>query len=537
MSEWCIVAIPEEDSNVWRYSSEKIPHMTLLYFGEQDDPEIARQIATQLQHTVNTSLSPFTTEVHSRGVLGGKSADVLFFDQAEIPKELMEFRSLLLKDETIRKAYDSVEQYPSWTPHLTMGYPDKPAKKPKEAFGPERYYSVHFNRIALWINDFDGPTFKLNYKSSPHAYPDMEVAMSDETRAFLAHSAPSAPPVPKSMVPPSSLRHHGFGKLSHSYQSRLEKILPSALKSALVTDSLQHGKMGVDDDRYVLRHQSAVIESVSRAVGSRPSDGDIRYDIATRPNGDWILSSVDVGARQGTAETYIRPVLSHSGEIVDYRIVPGNVSEDDLRYSLMHYGVKGMRWGRRMKSSGEGGGSDSPPTKKQIKAETKAEAKAEYAKAAEDARVAKIKKDVYKDEGKKAGRKQAIKETWKRPVSDDAESAAAGRGRVGKHGTDAMTNKELQALVNRMNLEQQYANLKDNEKASSGRSAAKAYVSDILKDAGRELAVEALKYAATEGFSRGRGAASNAYENRRARARADILQPFAIDAPRRAIGR
>lgn len=34
MANWAIVAIPEERDPVWKYSSEKVPHMTLLFLGE-----------------------------------------------------------------------------------------------------------------------------------------------------------------------------------------------------------------------------------------------------------------------------------------------------------------------------------------------------------------------------------------------------------------------------------------------------------------------------------------------------------------------
>ena len=74
---------------------------------------------------------------------------------------------------------------------------------------------------------------------------------------------------------------------------------------------------------------------------------------------------------------------------------------------LEHYGVKGMRWGRR-----------------------KATVEVAHTPAAP-----------------------------KPPASTDAKNAHEFQSRVKSGGVDALSTKELQALVNRQNLEQQYARL------------------------------------------------------------------------------
>jgi hypothetical protein len=76
---------------------------------------------------------------------------------------------------------------------------------------------------------------------------------------------------------------------------------------------------------------------------------------------------------------------------------------------LAHFGVKGMKWGVR-KSSGGGSSSAAPKPKPK--------------------------------------------------VSEDAAAAKAAKAKAKTHSTDALSNKELQHLVNRMNLEQQYGRLK-----------------------------------------------------------------------------
>ena len=44
MSNLVIVAIPDENDRVWKVSSEKIPHMTLLFLGDEDEVSDLDQI-------------------------------------------------------------------------------------------------------------------------------------------------------------------------------------------------------------------------------------------------------------------------------------------------------------------------------------------------------------------------------------------------------------------------------------------------------------------------------------------------------------
>lgn len=178
MGNLVIVAIPREDDPVWKISSEKVPHMTILFLGSGQNPKLT-QIGQFLTHAANTSLTRFGLDVDRRGELGVDKADVLFFqDNWEVPR-LREFRSQLLKDDNIRTAYDSVAQFDEWNPHLTLGFPDKPAKPTTE-----RIFWVQFDRIALWDKDSEGLEIVLKRDDL------MEVMMSDRAaqgRQFLSH--------------------------------------------------------------------------------------------------------------------------------------------------------------------------------------------------------------------------------------------------------------------------------------------------------------------------------------------------------------
>lgn len=179
MSSLVVVAIPVDDDQVWKVSSEKVPHLTLLYLGDPNTVDNVDSIAEFLDHAASTSLNRFGLNVDRRGVLGEDQADVLFFSEGWEAKEVKQFRHYLLQNDDIRTAYDSSEQHPDWLPHLTLGYPETPAKPNPNDYGISW---VHFDRIALWLGDYEGPEFVLQ-RSNNYA----EVSMSDAVENVLAH--------------------------------------------------------------------------------------------------------------------------------------------------------------------------------------------------------------------------------------------------------------------------------------------------------------------------------------------------------------
>jgi 2'-5' RNA ligase len=178
MSQVVIVALPAKDDYIWKISSDKVPHMTLLHLGDQARKLDVPSIADFLGHVTKTSMQRFGMGVDHRGELGDKRADVLFFDEFNV-KMLKDVRSFLLTNTQIYEAFHSTEQFPEFTPHLTLGYPETPAKPDKREFPGISW--VNFDKIALWTGDFDGPEYPLLTQ-------DVSVmAMSDPVANVLAH--------------------------------------------------------------------------------------------------------------------------------------------------------------------------------------------------------------------------------------------------------------------------------------------------------------------------------------------------------------
>lgn len=170
-----IVAIPAADDPIWDASSEPVPHMTMIWLGKQeftDEPWQAilagvRSAAEQFGELEG----PQEVAVTSREPLGDDDADVLMVD----PGKMANLRDYMLTHETIRAAFDAVEQYPQWTPHVTLGYPETPAKgEPGE--------TIRFDRLAVWDGDYEGEEFPMSVAVEEDApvVEDVEPVISDD---------------------------------------------------------------------------------------------------------------------------------------------------------------------------------------------------------------------------------------------------------------------------------------------------------------------------------------------------------------------
>jgi hypothetical protein len=137
-----IVGLPADEDPLWEVSSEQPPHVTMLYLST-DFLEQARQILAGEAEKGE----PTVVEVTEVGELGDEGAQVAFLD----PLGLAEIREALLGYEPIQQAYDALadEQFPEWTPHTTLGYPETP---PLSAEVPA---TITIDRLAILVDGLD----------------------------------------------------------------------------------------------------------------------------------------------------------------------------------------------------------------------------------------------------------------------------------------------------------------------------------------------------------------------------------------------
>jgi hypothetical protein len=84
------------------------------------------------------------------------------------------------------------------------------------------------------------------------------------------------------------------------------------------------------------------------------------------------------------------------------------------------------------------------------------------------------------------GMKWGVRKREKAPSSDDASSVATKRSAIKKNGTHVLSNKELQEVVTRMNLEQQYDRLAAGD-ISRGRKVLNALLGDLAKTSAKRV--------------------------------------------------
>jgi len=184
-SNLVIAALPAEGDDVWKVSSEKKPHLTILFLGEaMTNPNVTK--ITETVKDYSQHLDPFSLLVDHRGFLGDDEADVLFFTE-DIPWKLYDFRSMLLANQEISMAYNAIPQHQKWKPHLTLGYPETPAHA--DDWDPMGTQYVSFDRVAVWYGDYEGAEFTLTESPKPREFEDSPVVAgwADKVGNMIAH--------------------------------------------------------------------------------------------------------------------------------------------------------------------------------------------------------------------------------------------------------------------------------------------------------------------------------------------------------------
>lgn len=273
-----IVALPSEDDVVNRLSSEKKPHLTLLYLGDDkgDSPEVG-SVVEFVQHMVETTMFRFGLSVDHRGTLGDLEADVLFFDGHGV-KDIKEMRDFMLKDDTIRKLYDAAPQFEGWTPHLTMGYPDAPAKEDDRDYPGINW--INFDRIAVWTGDSEGFEFRLKdrYESMDDVAWGEKASLGER---ILAHYGvkgmkwgvrksehPTAQPVEIKKVPGKKVVTKG-GKFRPSSDDALRVATSKQIAKKSSTDALSTKELQELVNRMNLEQNYKRLSTQQQSVGKK----------------------------------------------------------------------------------------------------------------------------------------------------------------------------------------------------------------------------------------------------------------------------
>lgn len=154
-----LVALPRKGDPILDIASGDHPHITLAYLGVVEPS----QFDDILKAAAEVTYHPITDKVSGRGELGADLADVLLMD-ATGSKGL---RDLLLADASVADAVASADSFPTWIPHITIGYPDAPR------LSDDKPESVTYDRFGLWNGD------------NVHEYP-FNIEPSQEEEAIVA---------------------------------------------------------------------------------------------------------------------------------------------------------------------------------------------------------------------------------------------------------------------------------------------------------------------------------------------------------------
>lgn len=168
-------------------ASSQPAHLTMIYLGMAEDltDEQVQAIRAEVAAYAKIADGPITAAVTERTTLGDEDADVLLLEG----QGLVAYREGLLAEGTaVRAAYDAVEQFDPWKPHVTLGYPEEPALADYDE------QQVEFDKIGLWVADKQ-EDFMLGEESDDTETETEEDIAEEEMAAGLTEIAGDRIPV------------------------------------------------------------------------------------------------------------------------------------------------------------------------------------------------------------------------------------------------------------------------------------------------------------------------------------------------------
>jgi hypothetical protein len=159
-----IVALPADTDPIVAASSEDVAHMTLIWLGDASDLPghnvDVEALKSNLAAWAERIDGPLVEGVSGSATLGADGASVVLVDAASLAEirngmvtEFAEYPPGRLPEEgedeqmPIARVHSETEQFPTWLPHVTLGYPETPALA--EYAGTE----ITFDRLALWVGN------------------------------------------------------------------------------------------------------------------------------------------------------------------------------------------------------------------------------------------------------------------------------------------------------------------------------------------------------------------------------------------------
>lgn len=175
-----IVALKPKATDPVTSASSEPAHITLAWLGSAAD--LSEEDVAALREEVISYFAQvddvITASVVGRETLGADEADVVMVDG----DGLRALRDGLVALPKVAELMGRVEQYPEWTPHVTLGYPDSPANDPDYAGE-----TIEFDKASLWIGTKqEDMTFEVDEEAPMDDEPEVEEAEDEPTDEEMA---------------------------------------------------------------------------------------------------------------------------------------------------------------------------------------------------------------------------------------------------------------------------------------------------------------------------------------------------------------
>lgn len=144
-----VVALPAAGDAVNGIGPEQ-KHSTLLWFGEVDDAtgDVIRA-AVEAYLTADGAAGPFTVAAEDVELLGDDDPQAVVVHVEAGPLGMI--REALLGDDAVRGAWEAQKQWPTFTPHVTLGYGDDVTDDDRATAAT--LDGITFDRLAVWQGD------------------------------------------------------------------------------------------------------------------------------------------------------------------------------------------------------------------------------------------------------------------------------------------------------------------------------------------------------------------------------------------------